>query len=788
MIEPPPEAIKLITYLNHGGAWGYYWHDKATAWFTAGQPGPLPAAANVYFGVHPSKERRGSNQRAVISGIAAANCLYAEFDAKDFEGDKGMALDHINSLPLPPSVLVDSGGGYHAYWLLAEPIALANEADRERIRKLQAAWVELVKGDPGAKDLARMLRVPGTLNTKYDPPRPVTVQYADFDMPYRLSELEAAIRAAGQNIDPKPAKSEPILQHRTPGDAADYWLGRALDQAAPGNRDHTGFWLGCQLRDSGVSEAEAKALPYPERVPKSSDPYTRREYERSIASAYSQPARDPAKGNGRYTAPAAGLSALPGLPEQKQPLTLQAIAEAESHNEAGDADLFAIMFSGSVCYDHAARAWHVWYGHYWQEDQTASIYGYVTKKLAAAYMRGAGDALEEDAKDLAARLSKRANQLQAKKRADNVIALSAAHPDIAITGEEWDSDPWRLGVENGVINLRTGEFRPGRPGDYLRAHAPTAWQGLDTPAPRFERFIGEIFNHDQPKADFIQRLLGYGLTGLTREHVLPVFYGPLGRNGKSTLLETLGHVLGPDLATSTQADAIMDISGHGDGPRPFVYALRGKRLVWASESNEGRRLNSGLVKQLTGGDRLNVRTLHSKPVEFEPSHLLLLITNHRPHIPADDDAIWDRVFLVPFTMRFVDRPSKPNELKADKALKDTLRAEAPGILAWLVRGCLAWQREGLQAPDSVRAATEEYRADEDTLARFIAECCVLSPGAKVRGGALYEAYENWTQDNALQPLNKNTFGQRMKQRFELVPPKNVVTYGGIGLKAEGLET
>jgi putative DNA primase/helicase len=281
---------------------------------------------------------------------------------------------------------------------------------------------------------------------------------------------------------------------------------------------------------------------------------------------------------------------------------------------------------------------------------------------------------------------------------------------------------------------------------------------------------------------FIQRLFGYGITGQTTEHILPIMCGD-GRNGKGTMMEVLGDILGSDLAISTQADAIMDVGKSGDGPKPFVYALRGKRLVWASESNEGRRINSGLVKQLTGGDRLNVRTLHSKPVEFHPTHKILLITNHKPHLSADDQALWDRVYLIAFNQRFIDRPQKANEHPRDKNLKAALLAEAPGILAWLVRGCLEWQRVGLLPPAEVLTQTEEYRAEEDTIGLFIDEKCYLSPDYKVRAAELYKAYQEWSKDSGLSAMTGTLFGKRVKKRFD-----STISHGtwyiGIGLESE----
>jgi putative DNA primase/helicase len=244
-------------------------------------------------------------------------------------------------------------------------------------------------------------------------------------------------------------------------------------------------------------------------------------------------------------------------------------------------------------------------------------------------------------------------------------------------------------------------------------------------------------------------------------------------------------VLGNDLATSSQADALMDAArGGGDGPKPFVYALRGKRLVWASESNEGRRINEGLVKQLTGGDRLNVRTLHSKPVEFKPTHLLLMITNHKPHINADGSAIWERVLLIPFCQRFVDSPQGGIEHKRDPFLKEKLRAELPGILAWLVMGCMEWQEGGIKPPPAVSAATAEYREDEDTIALFLDEKVTIRENSHVKASELYKAYSDWCKEFNFMAMSLTAFSTRMKGRFKWQHTKTGNYFDGLTLEKQ----
>jgi len=791
------QAKKLLESLYRGEGYGHYWTpgedqklNGQTLWFSSKHIPELPTLDQVYYGVFPGKTKKDQYHRTTNDDIIFISALIGDFDSKDFAGSKENALNHIKQLVPQPSILISSGNGYHAYWILEEPIYLDDD-NREEMRDLLSRWVDYVGSDKAAAKLTQLLRPPGTFNTKNGNRKPVETVWFDPGIRFSLYELDS-------KLEPRKTTLKTFVENyqiTTPQhweDSLQYWTARALDQAQPGNRDDTGLWLAGQLRDAGLTIEQALESNYPEQVPQTTkDRYTRKEYEKSVRSAFNHPRRPPAK----------SLNKLQKEPEVKSMKIQQAVEvpkpeaqepdinfliarDAEENNESGDAGLFASLFSGQVCFDSSLKEWYLWTGDNWKLDKIGIVYSLTQKNLANFYIDAMKTEEANNDKTIYTKFAKRAFALKSRKRADNVLKIASMEPGLALTGEEWDADPWLLGVENGVVDLRTGEHRPGRPTDYIRSYTPHYWKGLDAPAPRWERFLLEVFNNDQSMVDFIQRLLGYGITGSTDEHVLPILYGPEGRNGKSTLLETLGSVLGQDLATSSQADAIMDTNTRGDGPRPFVYALQGKRLVWTSESNEGRRFNGGLIKQLTGGDRLKVRTLHSKPIEFLPSHLLLLITNHKPRASADDNALWDRLILIPFMMRFVDNPQKKNERKAEKNLKEKLEKEAPGILSWLVRGCLEWQKLGLRPPENVLAATSEYRTEEDTLGEFISECCELGEGLTVRGSKLYEAYKSWTNESGEKPMNKNIFGQRMKRRFETVPPKNFVTYGGIGLKHE----
>jgi hypothetical protein len=317
------ETRQLLEHLYRGGDWAYWWgvtgEEKVSRWWPVGKPAPVPTAEHVYFGVHPASElpQRGDSAklRATIPDIAAVNCLFAEFDAKDFAGDKPATLAHVDGLAVPPSVIVDSGGGYHAYWLFRAPFRLTSNEERERARRLQAAWVVYVGGDKGAKDLARVLRVPGTVNRKYDPPRPVVILRADYDRLYNLPDLETLARPAERTPAPIGGNGRGPSE-----DAGSFWLGKALDQAAPGNRNATGFWLATQLRDAGLSasEAEGQLLAYARLVPQGDGAnfYSDGEALASLREAYKTPAREPArKAGSNGTAPTAGSSPAAGKDE-----------------------------------------------------------------------------------------------------------------------------------------------------------------------------------------------------------------------------------------------------------------------------------------------------------------------------------------------------------------------------------------------------------------------------------------------------------------------------------------
>lgn len=815
-------VYSLLGKLSQEGR-GYYWVKapdgaKVTTWWEPGQIPDLPAEGDIYFGVHPAKAipvRKNKEGkvihpkflRATLEDIAAISCLFAEFDSHEEDG-KGNLFERIKSIHPTPSVLVDSGGGYHAYWLLYHPVPIKDKKDQFQMADIQARWVAMMGGDQNAKDLARVLRVPGTYNYKYDPPKEVVIVWSDMDCMYELAELAALL----PKVDPP---GDVVIHPAAPapgGKNGSRWLDQAIQKRQPGTSDATGFWLARQCQADGLSEGDVEEIllnyQHAVRGMDSHSGYTEKDALRNVHSAFKSPPLEPAKsrtprvtpaprvnGNGHHpeptAAPAPMMEAVLEMPEEPPPLEgttsappkIAMLASAENSlpaavkieldrveqcfrmNEVGDADLMTDLFRDQVVYDHAEKRWYIWRGHYWERDRTGYIYQLISRRVAPHYLDLSAEMTRRDADaKLIKSMIDRASQLRSKKRMEAVLDLASKNFGMGLTGDEWDKDPWMLGCPNGVVDLRTGDFRAGKPGDYIRSKCVTEWHGLYAECATWIEFMNQVFGEKFEIVSFMARMLGYGITGLSVEHLFPILWGE-GGNGKGTMLETLAKVLGPEITSPSNSEALMAKSQPGSGPQPFLYDLRGKRLVWASESGEGRRIDEGLVKQLTGGDRLKVRTLYTEAVEFDPTHLIMLLTNHKPHINADGRAIWRRVVLIPFEEAFVENPTKEHEHKQDPFLKEKLLKEAPGILAWLVQGCLDWQERRLQPPDEVIAATAAYREEEDVIGHFLAERCVVRPFALTKSSILYSAYSTWAKDGGMTPMSLMAFGQRIRKRF-----------------------
>jgi len=480
-------------------------------------------------------------------------------------------------------------------------------------------------------------------------------------------------------------------------------------------------------------------------------------------------------------------------------LTSADILHALKSNEDGDAWLFIGLKKNEFCYDHRLGQWFRWENNSWKEDDVDEVcvaldcvidkYSEEAARQAQARHSAIVNMNKEDEKKtdaLEKELLKRIYNLQTRYRKQNVLDRAAkGKGSLGITGEEWDRKNMLLACPNGVIDLKAGRLRVGNPGDYIKSAIKTEWKGLGETAPLWEKFLLDIFESDEEMVAYIQRLLGYCTTGETRDHIIVILYGPNGRNGKSTITEMLLHVLSP-LVGPIQAEMLLNDGRlrSSSGPSPDIMDLRGKRLAWASESEEGRKLAVSRVKLLTGADTLTARPPHGvKMIDFTPTHKLFLLTNRMPSLSGADYAMGDRIHLVPFNLSYVDNPHKKFERKRDPLLLEKLKTEASGILAWLVKGCLEWQRIGLQPPKKVLMATAEYQEDEDILGHFLNECVQPDPNGKVQARDFYLAYKLWCDGYGHTPINSIEFGRKLKGRYEKKGGSKGNYYLGISLVA-----
>jgi putative DNA primase/helicase len=354
----------------------------------------------------------------------------------------------------------------------------------------------------------------------------------------------------------------------------------------------------------------------------------------------------------------------------------------------------------------------------------------------------------------------------------NSLALLSAH--LSTTPETLDANPLLVGCPSGVIDLATCRVRPHAREDRITKVIAVDYEATAT-APRWEAFIAEIFAGDADLIRYVQTLTGYMLSGQRGHHLLPVFYGS-GANGKSTFLSTIQSLLG-DYAGTAPAGLLIS-NGANDHPTGLA-SLKGRRVVIVSETGEAGRMNESQVKLLTGGDRITARMMRQDFFEFTPSHILILQTNHKPRVTGNDEGIWRRLKLVPFTVTI------PPE-RRDAKLPEKLAAELPGILAWAVCGWQQYQRDGFREPQAVRHATAEYRVDSDHVGAFLGERCALGPEHTCTASALYLAYTLWCAEAGERPLSQRTLGLRLAERPGVEAAKGtggVRTWRGVAVAA-----
>jgi putative DNA primase/helicase len=437
----------------------------------------------------------------------------------------------------------------------------------------------------------------------------------------------------------------------------------------------------------------------------------------------------------------------------------------EQLSELSAAERFAQQAGGRFVFDHRRGLWLCWDRHRWTPDTTGGIVRYVVQCLRLwqheAVQMGQG------ARKTA--VLEWASRLETKAKIDNLLGLAKNLEALADAGDKWDRDPWLLAVENGVIDLKIGTLRDGRPEDRITLQARGRFDPAAT-CPRWDRFLLDSFSGKEDLTRFVQRAVGYSLTGLTSEQIFLGCYGQTGSNGKGVLFRRLAAVFGD--YWRNMPFSVIELNQRSSIPNDLA-ALDGPRLITSSETNDGIRLNEARIKAWTGADPITARWLHGEFFTFQPAGKFWLAFNHKPVVRDDSPAFWRRVRLIPFERTF----------PVDPAFEDRLAGDDVGILAWAVRGCLDWQRQGLTAPSCVTEATDGYRQDSDVIGRFLDEATEIDGASVVGADDLYQHYLGWAVAAGFtvkDRLSTTAFGRKMGERFRKARTKHGVLYQGVG--------
>lgn len=761
---------EVLPVLWRGGSHAYYWTDddgvgkKCTLWHQVA-PGPQPQPPsvwrkklNVYFGIHPTRQRgQDSFTRARVSDIELINCLYAEIDGLTTPEEVQAVLDWLlNDLPCRPTLIIFSGGGLHVYWILSVPFLLDDDAARNRAILAQHAMALFVGGDTAVHDLARVLRVAGTVNHKPGRNNAVVgILHWEASETWTLDELESMIAAQLSQVSAAQAHTPPQASVSGPPARSDDEVLDILFHTRNG-ADYRALWDGDMSSvGNDHSRADAKllaglawatgnhatqmdnlfrrcALMRPKWDQRD---YGQRTIDKAIASGKST--YDPAKGGDPAAVAAAQAAVGPGqavsqnghspngsTPPPPLPSPRPHPLLRFGHNDEGNARAFLHLFPNTFRFC-PAYGFLAWDGSCWAISGAES-----------ALQRAIIDVLEQR-HQLAQQSGLGTLTAAARPSAANVRNCQfMLRSLIEVNAEQFDASPDHLNCKNGVVDLRTG---------VVEAHTPTQLYTYCVPVEydpgadyvHWIEFLHSVVS-EPGMVDYLQLALGYSITGNTSEECLFAIVGAT-RSGKGTLTESILRLLpkplGVEIDFSTFT-AKRDV----DSQNFDLAALKPARFVAASESKQHETLNEAKVKVATGGNYIRAAFKHKDFFEYRPQFKIWLTSNHPIRGDVNDEAFWGRLRVIEFPNSFKGREDKT--LKRRMQAPESLR----GILAWLVAGAIRWYAEptGLPIPDAVRIKTDQVRKDFDHVGQWLDECCDLTdPTAWSSNSVIWTSYSQW---------------------------------------------
>lgn len=689
-------------------------------------------------------DRRKADEASLTEGYV----LSIECDQRPAE-----ARRKLEAILGPPTFVVASGGQWinpetgeveeklHLHWRLTAP---ATGDDLKRLKELRRLAAELVDADRSCITVVHPLRWPGSVHRKREPrlSRIVAQSEHEIELGDALDLLREAApvgQADGRPFGAMPGASSDLARGAPSDLQADVLDVTAALAVIPNDND---WWAWNRIGMAAWRASSGRAFAAFDAWSQKSGKYdpgaTRARWDHYSTS---QPDRIGA-GTLFYLAREA-------FPAWKRPSDAARAPRNEApKQERGEteevitqdsvADLFAERHKNALRYCHSTGAWFKWTGSHWRRDEVHVAFQFA-RKLGRELSQGGTN------RDL--------REIRRVTFAGGVERFAQSDARLAVTIDAWDQDPFVLGTPGVTVDLRTGKLRPADPADGITKLTAVA------PAERADcrlwlKFLAEATGGDGELIQFVRQWCGYSLTGITREHALVFVYGP-GGNGKSVFLNVLTGILG-DYAATAAMDAFT--ASHNDKHPTDLAMLRGARLVTASETEDGRAWAESRIKQMTGGDPITARFMRMDFFTYQPQFKLTIVGNHKPALRNVDEAARRRFNIVPFTRK----PAQP-----DRELEEKLKAEWPGILRWMIDGCLDWQAQGLKRPTSVVEETESYFADQDLLGHWIQEACDAELGNPYKSepsGALYASWGAFAKASGEDAPSRRAFTDELKKR------------------------
>lgn len=722
-----------------------------------GAAAALTAEPNRYLtlaAMRPFTAGRGKAKDAV-----ALPCFWLDLDTLEgthkktaLPKDEAAALALVSEFPLAPSCVLHSGGGIYCFWMLHEPLLLPDDRANKKADTISQGWQELLLsiGKRHGYDLdqtgslASPLRAPGCLNGKYDPPRHVRVlSLTEPLVRYRVEEIVAAM----------PARTTHARQpSATRGDDAVSQAASMLGGA--GKAIDNGVVLricpACQGLQSDGSIVEGTAHL--------TDHALTLKCKRESCVARGDGLSFETWGT-RFLAPSNAVTLRAQIAAQR--------ADDVRATQFGIADAFQRDNRTDVRWCPALGGWLVYDGKRWRPDDNGA-----RLRLRATIERAIGTAEPGSL-----------GHLQTSHVVDSALKLAAVELEMRL--DDFDADAFLLNVENGTVDLRTGTLRPHRREDMISKLAPCIFE-LDAKCEDLERFLDHVTGGSSYFRAWLGRAIGYTATADMKEDALFVLHGPQGNEGKSTLLGILDGTFG-EYARTVSYSAVLAKEIASDGPRPELATLPGARLIVASEAPEDRKFDSATIKSIAGGDSITVHAKYGKPFTFRPVGKLWLACNKIPGLPrSDDGGMRRRIHVVPFAYRFAE--------EGNRHMRDRLRTSPvtrSALLAMAVRGCLAWQHEGLGTCEEVARATATYldgqkiAARQDALLDLFLESCEFGPAFEATSQDLQAAVARVAQREEVRPVGWVRLAAALRVRgCEPVHGERGNRWRGVRLKPE----